>query len=90
MPKALESVGQQGKLEDTYSIAEPSAPEIRDFLQREGQNNGIGALARDILQLRRRLQASEASQEEKDLEIKALHIALRCFHALMKTATFSL
>lgn len=68
----------QAKLGSAASIAEPSGPEISDFLKAEGQHSGIGGLARDILQLRRRLHASEASADEKDLEIKALHIALRC------------
>lgn len=43
----------------------------------EGHSSGIGGLARDILQLRKRLQTSETSLDEKDLEIRALHIALR-------------
>ena len=70
------------------SIAEPSSPDIRDFLRGEGQSSSIDGLARDILQLRRRLQASEACVEEKDLEIRALHIALRCFHPGIETGGF--
>ena len=69
---------QQAKLEAALSTAEPSEREVKHFLRAEGQHSGIDGLAKDILQLRRRLQITEASAEEKDLEIKALHIALRC------------